>query len=212
MSALFSLTSLILMATAISSDEWFTQNSVKIPNENPNYFNGPKGGLIHSKDFKLFSDTTSDWESLLQECRDEVYGSGLCDELKNFYYLGMIYLAIDACSLAALSICILFFFLHLSPFAVKEKVPLPLVYIINLLCNVLHTIAFIIWSDGVSLSMNSCGDVPYEENNTVSVCASSGALLAISAIPIGFFNNIFFIPLCLQRKANPILENEVAMI
>ena len=213
MSLVLSFVILILQSCAIASDSWFTQDSVSIPDETPNYFNGPKGGLLHSKDFKLFSDTETgrSWESLANDCSDIVYGSGLCDELSDFYRLGFIYIAIDACSIIILCLSILLYILHLTNFSLKEKIPLPLVNIFGILCSVLHTAAFIIWSDGVGLTISDCGTVPFEQSHTTGVCASNGANIALSVIPLSCIIPVLYLIYYLKNKPSP-APDEVAMI
>jgi hypothetical protein len=202
---------LILIIAAISEEEWFSQGSVSIPNEVPNYFNGIKGGLLHSKDFELFDETDGSWKSLMNDCSDEVYGYGLCEEISNFYHLGIIYITIDSFSILSSAIGFFLSLIHIFKIKIKKKFPIPLILIFYNFSWILHLIGFIIWSIGVDLSTGNCQKVPYEENFTNSVCSSTGAKLAISAIPIGFVGIVIYAIFWYKYKT-PLSDAEISMV
>lgn len=193
LSLFFSILTLSLMISCMSVTEWFTQDSLSMPESDPKYFNGPKGGLTHSKDFKLLESSGDSWKSLWNNCSDGEYGKGLCDELGDFYHFGVIFIAIESCAIVSLSFSIILTICFLLKLKITSKIPLALVGLTSFFTCILHTIGFIIWADGISFTLNSCEAVPFEKTYTANVCTSTGANIAVSAIPFSIIS-----PLCLM--------------
>ena len=180
---LFMSVDIIMIAATLNTNDWFKQEINYYGDEYFFY-----GGLTNDQ-----SGNEDTWKKLSDDCDDSFFGSGMCDQFKNYYNTGIVMIIFGVISACLVGITCFIIALYMFKQIPMRKLWFYLSILSIFLSFSSFLIGFIIWATVVKLEPGDCTYHKLPFSSAKSVCGKEGSESAIATIILLSITLVFYI-------------------